>query len=83
MVTVATGTIPEDTLKMAIETFLALFVQAFGAAELTPKLHWLLHYDEELAHHGTLFSCFVHERKHNMIKRYANPVMSTRAARDM
>ena len=83
MVTVATGTIPEDTLKMAIETFLALFVQAFGAEPLTPKLHWLLHYDEELAQHGTLFSCFVHERKHKMIKRYANPALNTRASRCM
>ena len=83
MVTVATGTIPEDTLKMAIETSLALFVQAFGAEQLTPKLHWLLHYDEELAQHGTLFSCFVHERKHKKIKRYANPVLNTRASRCM
>ena len=83
MVTVATGTIPADTLKSAIETFLEKFVQAFGASKLTPKLHWLLHSVEELADHGTLFSCFVHERKHKMIKRYANPVLNTRARKDV
>ena len=55
MVTVATGTIPQDTLRTAVEAFLALFVQAFGAEKLTPKLHWQLRYDEELDLHGTLF----------------------------
>ena len=83
VVTIATGIIPQGTLKTAIETFLALFVQAFGADKLTPKLHWLLHYDEELAEHGTLLACFVHERKHKMTKRYANPIMNTRASSNL
>ena len=60
--------------------FLDLFTKAWATEPFTPKLHWLLHYSDELQAHGTLFSCFVHERKHKVIKRYGNPIANMRVA---
>ena len=44
---------------------------------MIPKFHWLLHFWRHLQSFGTLLSCFVHERKHRMVKRYANDVTNT------
>ncbi len=42
-----------------------------------PKFHWLVHLARELEHFGILLSCWVHERKHRMVKRYANMILNT------
>ena len=42
-----------------------------------PKHHYSLHLAEQCAHHGTLVSCWVHERKHREIKRHANLICNT------
>lgn len=73
MVTMACRTITPALLRQAVEHFLDLFTKAWATEPFTPKLHWLLHYSEELQAHGTLFSCFVHERKHKVRIRYGNP----------
>ena len=65
-------------LLTAIEAFLAKFVEVWGADPFIPKFHWLLHYARELRKHETLFACFVHERKHKCIRRYAVPTVNTR-----
>ena len=44
---------------------------------MQPKFHWLLHYAPCLSRFGTLISCFVHERKHRTIKRYAADILNT------
>ena len=80
MVTMACRTITPAALRQAVAIFLDLFTKAWPTEPFTPKLHWLLHYSEELQAHGTLFSCFVHERKHKVIKRYGNLIANTRSA---
>ena len=78
MSTVACGNVPPDVPREAVEIFLPAYATAFGIENLTPKCHWLLHYIGELARHGILYSCFVHERKHKTIRRYATAVENTR-----
>ena len=65
-------------LRQHVHTFLEAFQRAFTIQEMTPKFHWLLHYARELRQHGFLLSCFVHERKHKTVRRYATPTMNTR-----
>ena len=60
---IARAGVKPDLLRWAVHAFLAAFVAAFGEDALIPKSHWLLHYGRELARHGTLLACFVHERK--------------------
>ena len=76
MSTVACGIVSDDVLREAVESFLNALVAAFGEI-LTPKCHWLLHNIGELKRHGTLYSCFVHGRKHKQLRRYATPVQNT------
>jgi hypothetical protein len=73
----ARGGLTPQELRKAVYRFLKLFVDAWGAEWMTPKFHWLLHLPIELERYGTLLSCFVHERKHRMVKRYANDVCNT------
>ena len=75
---VARGGATPELLRDAVHGFLAAFVRVWGFERLTPKYHWLLHYARELRTHGSLFACWVHERKHKSIRRYANPVQNTR-----
>ena len=76
---VARGVVKPKQLRKAVEAFLAAFVAAFGDEWFTPKMHWLLHYARELGIHKTLLACFVHERKHKCIRRYACPTVNTRS----
>ena len=45
--------------------------------EFHSKYHWLVHLPKHLARSGFLPSCRVHERKHRVVKRYANDVANT------
>lgn len=73
------GLVTPNGLKEAAESFLKLFMEAFGVEYCIAKFHWLLHYWKELQLHETLFACFVHERKHKQIRRYACPTVNTRS----
>ena len=75
---IARGVVSPDLLRSAIHIFLTRFIAAWGWGEFTPKMHWLLHYAKELARHGMLLACFVHERKHKVVRRYGTPVLNTR-----
>jgi hypothetical protein len=75
---VARASITPALLLFAIERFLELFKNVWGTDPFIPKMHWLLHYARELQQHGTLLACFVHERKHKHIRRYAVPTQNTR-----
>ena len=75
---VARGGVTDVLLLTAIERFLALFTAAFGEEQLGPKFHWLLHFPDEFRRHGCMISCFVHERKHKVLRRYANDVTNMR-----
>ena len=77
IVAVPRGNVTPEQIRCAVHKFLNLFTAAFGVTFLTPKFHWLLHFANHLHTFGTLLSCFVHERKHRMVKRYANEVYNT------
>ena len=58
------GIVSMAAVRAAVDKFL-LSCEACGWREhMHPKFHWLIH----LGPH--LLSCFVHERKHRMVKRY-------------
>ena len=44
---------------------------------MIPKFHWLLHIADHLRRFGCLPTCWVHERKHRVAKRYATGISNT------
>jgi hypothetical protein len=71
------GTVTPKELLNRTHAFLESFSDAYGLELMTPKFHWLLHFPMYLRRFGTLVSCFVHERKHKMVKRYCNDMRNT------
>ena len=71
------GRVTPDHINKAVSTFLRLFVAVFGAAWLTPKFHWLIHFSTQLKRWGTLLACFVNERYHRNPKQYASQLKNT------
>ena len=76
-VCVQRGKITPNILLQCVHTFLRDFCAAFGHTKMTPKYHWLIHFPSYLRRFGTLIACFVHERKHKMLKRYCNDIRNT------
>ena len=64
-------------LKEKVLRFLNKYRDTYGTVDFTWKFHSLLHFPEFLERHGILFPCFVHERKHKLIKRYARDISNT------
>ena len=71
------GVVNPDSLREAVKTMLNACVAAGWRDALHPKFHWLVHLPRQLAHFGVLPTCWVHERNHRMVKRYANDVYNT------
>ena len=71
------GNVTPAMLRAAIKKFLESCVRAGWRIFMHPKFHWLIHLYRELAHFKMLLSCWVHERKHKMVKRYSNDVRNT------
>ena len=67
---------PQD-LRAVIHTFLQSCVAAEWKQYMHPKFHWLVHFPTHLEKFGMLPTCFVHERKHRVAKRYANHIQNT------
>ena len=67
-----------NTLRGAIREFLQACTDAEWTAWMHPKFHWLVHLPGHLKKFGCLPSCFVHERKHRVSKRYGGDVRNTR-----
>lgn len=62
-------------LQQRVEIFLRRFRLAWDE-DLKPKHHWMLHYAQRMRKFGMLQSCFVTERKHKLVRRYANDVQN-------
>ena len=60
------------TLEHKISSHLELFKACYGEDRVLPKHHMNMHLGDLLRRHFLLLSCFVHERRHKEIKRYAN-----------
>jgi hypothetical protein len=66
-----------QSLRACVRMFLQLCVDAGWAETTHPKFHWLVHLPRHLEKFGCLLSCFVHERKHKLVKRYSNDICNT------
>ena len=73
----ARGVVTPLMMRRRVHLFLDAFVAAFGVQSMIPKCHWLLHFARHLERWGHLLACFVTERKHKMLKRYANDLDNT------
>lgn len=71
------GNVTPQIMRDRVHAFLKAFVAAWSKDHLFPKCHWLLHFPRHIQQWGTLLSCFVTERKHKMVKKYANDVDNT------
>jgi hypothetical protein len=64
-------------LQTRIETFAAYLTIAGWSDWAIPKFHWLVHLPNHLRKFAFLPACFVTERKHQTVKRYAAPTRNT------
>ncbi|CAE7280048.1 unnamed protein product [Symbiodinium sp. CCMP2592] len=71
------GGLDPAALRGAIKEHCELYLANYGAEYWVPKNHMTMHLPEFLSRHGLLLSCFVHERKHKLVKRFANNMKNT------
>ena len=62
--------VASDELARAIASHLKACKAAYGDIVVRPKHHMAMHLGNQLARHAMLLSCFVHERRHKLIKRF-------------
>jgi hypothetical protein len=67
-----------SSLHNAIVACMRVFLVAHGIGAWIPKCHFALHFGWFLQTFGFLASCFVHERKHKLAKRYGNQMCRLR-----
>jgi hypothetical protein len=72
------GTVDDDLLRSTSNRFLHACVDAGWRARMHPKFHWVVHLACEIRNFGMLLTCWVHERKHKMVKRYSDQVRNTK-----
>ena len=71
------GAISPEQLEEVITTFLMTCLVAGWREHCSPKFHWTIHLFKEFNRWGLLLSCFVHERKHRMVKRWTGDHKNT------
>lgn len=64
-------------LKEAIEAHMVCFLRAYEPDWIHPKHHFAMHLHRSFEEHSLLVSCWVHERKHKEIKKFANNLSNT------
>ena len=74
----ATGEVASQDLAQAIKSHLDTFQAIYPDASFVPKAHFAMHLPEQLEKHGCLIGCFVHERRHKELKRFANQQCDSR-----
>ena len=72
------GVVTAAYLRDCVARFLVTCEKAGWRSHLTPKFHWLVHLPTALARWNALPTCWVHERKHRIVKRYANDILNTK-----
>jgi len=65
------GKVSGDVLHEYVHKHLTLFQLAYKMEHWRPKHHCAFHLGGMLMYFGMLISCFVHERKHRVIKKWA------------
>ena len=71
---VHTGHVTPAMLAAALAIHYAAHVIAYGYTLFVPKHHYMLHIPRLLAKFTMLIMCYVHERKHKVLKRWAVPL---------
>ena len=71
------GKCTPDQLKDAVRTFIDACKAAGWEQYFIPKFHWLCHLHCHLKRFGCLPTCWVHERKHRVSKRYSSDITNT------
>ena len=64
-------------LAMKIDQVFDQFDKSNWKDFMHSKFHWLLHMPSHIAKFNFLISCWVHERKHRIIKRYSEGIQNT------
>ena len=73
------GGLDPGLLLTAVLSFWTFHQAAYGDSLWKPKHHFLYHLVGQLQRHGALFATFVQERKHRMIKMYAEARRSSQS----
>ena len=68
------GTSTPDELRGCIRGFLQSCLDAGWEGYMQPKFHWLLHLPKHWERWKCLLTCWSLERKHRMVKRYAQGI---------
>ena len=71
---VALGCVDPGDIDLAVQQFLNACKTAGWGSKLHGKFYWLHHFADHLRQHGLLLACWVHERRHKLVKRYSNDV---------
>ena len=69
-----TGRVTPSMLADAMAIHYAAHVLAYGHTLFVPKHHYMLHIPAQLEKFKILVQCYVHERKHKILKRWAAPM---------
>lgn len=77
LVSRTTTCVRPESLHRVIVRHLDAFKVIYGEAKMLPKHHFTLHLADSLRAHTLLISCFTHERKHKLLKRFANHLCNT------
>ena len=73
-----TGHVTSKMLAEALAIHYAAHVIAYGYTLFVPKHHFMLHIPAQLDKFTMLIMCYVHERKHKVVKRWAVPLCPTK-----
>ena len=71
------GVVRPAQLLRAIEEFLELFHATFGPRRMVSTFHALLHLADELERFKAMLTCWVHERKHRMVREWCDGMKNT------
>ena len=63
-----------DRIRAIVRRMLDQCLKAGWKLFLVPKFHWTTHFEQNVSKWGVALTCFVHERKHKFVKRYAKDV---------
>ena len=71
------GLIAPEYVRSCVRNMLDACCAAGWQELLIPKFHWCIHFYRHLQRWGVLPTCWVHERKHKLAKRYGEDVFNT------
>ena len=81
LATIKNATVPPAVLRDAVKRHVAFRRAAYGPHidEAAMKLHMTQHLPSMLEDFGTLYSCWVQERHHRLLTKYAGPRKNTKS----